>query len=319
MSSAESQRATRLLVAFSHHGRDDLELTLCRYLIGDEPAELSGLLIEDVRLVAHTGSRLAREIVLSGLERPFDPPTLERQLRARAAAVRRRFEASAAKLGWRHQFRVVRGELQVELQRAAGAADVVIVDAASSSSAWSVWTPAQLARLARSPLRALLVAREGWIRGREIVAVLSDETEDPFEAGSPLATAVRLAHDTGSALGVVLAGPAEVLARRLEAVLRERGAARFRGVLTVPEIGAAPAALRGRNPRLLVLPRTAADDAALVDQLLTDFVSSLLWLRQGPTGGEVGGGVEAPGVGAPGVGAPGVGALFGNKKESDPS
>jgi hypothetical protein len=298
MSSVESLRPARLLVAFSLHGQ--LELTLCRYLIGDRPVELSGLLIEDTRLVAHTGSSLAREIVLSGLERRFDPPTLERQLRARAAAVRRRFEAGAAEFGWRHRFHVVRGELQAELLRAAGAADVVIVDAASSWSASSIWTPAELARLARSPLSALLVVREGWVRGREIVAVLSDEAEDPFEAGSPLDTAVRLANETGSALGVVLAGRAEVLARRLEAALRaEHGTARFRGILTVPDIGAAAAALRRRNPRLLVLPRTAADDEALVDKLLTDFVSSLLWL----------------GAGARGVG----GAHFGNKKGSDPS
>jgi len=281
VSTAKPATRARLLIALSAESPDDFELALCRDLVGGMEAELLGLLIEDVRLAGHAGSRLAREIVLSGQERRLEPATLERQWRARAAAMRRRFEAEAAELGWHHDFRVVRGEPLAELQAAASAADVMILTGAASARGPRVLSAADLRRLAAARLRALLVARAGWARGREIVAVLTEETDARLGAASVLDTALRLANGTRSALGIVLAGRAAELAERVAAELRLGASAlAFAGrILAVGDIAGLAAALKGRNARVLVLPAATVEDEPLVDALLSRLSSSLLWLR----------------------------------------
>jgi hypothetical protein len=278
MSTSDRGTVARLLIALPAEGRDDLEPALFRLLAGEMRAELQALLIEDARLAAHAGSRLAREIVLSGQERPLEPAMLERQWRARAAAMRRRFEAAATALGWQHEFRTVRGEPLAELEAAAGAADVMIIAGAERGTGARAWSAADLHRLAAARLRALLVTRTGWSRGREIIAVLTEGADAELVPASVLGTAVRLANETGSTLGIVLAGGAAALAGLVAAALPET-LARGRTILAVPDIGAIATALRGRNPRLVVLPAATAEDERLVAALLTDLSSSLLWLR----------------------------------------
>lgn len=278
MNARDRDTVARLLIAMPAEGRDDFELALFRLLIGEMQAELHALLIEDARLAAHAGSRLAREIVLSGQERALEPATLERQWRARAAAMRRRFEAAAAALGWRHEFRIVRGEPLAELEAAAGAADVMIVAGTELGPGSRRWSAADLHRLAAARLRALLVARSGWTRGREIVAMLTEEADARFVPTSVLGTAQRLAEETGSALAVVLTGRAAPLADRIGAQL-PAAFGRALTVIAVQEVAAAAAALRGRNARLLVLPAATAEDESLVAALLAGLSSSLLWLR----------------------------------------
>jgi hypothetical protein len=175
--SARRAAASRLLIALGPGGETALELAAHLLLALGAPAELHGLLVEDPRVAAHAGSRLAREIVLSGLERRLEPAGLERQLSAQAALLRRRFESAAAKLGSRHDFRVVRGELLTEVMRAAERADALIVDAAGTRFAPSAWSPMDLYRVAHAPLRMLLLMREGWASGREVLLVLSREAE----------------------------------------------------------------------------------------------------------------------------------------------
>jgi hypothetical protein len=278
MSAHDRDIVARLLIALPAEGRQDFEPALFRLLVGEMRAELQALLIEDVRLTAHAGSRLAREIVLSGQERPLEPATLERQWRARAAVTRRRFEAAAATLGWRHDFRIVRGEPLAELEAAAGGVDVMIVTAADPATGSRAWSAADLHRLAAGRLRALHVARAGWTRGREIIAVLTEEADAELKPASVLGTALRLANETGSTLGIVLAGRAAALAGLVAAELPE-AFARERTIVAVPGTRGVAAALRGRNARLLVLPAATADDEELVAALLAQLSSSLLWLR----------------------------------------
>src|SRR5690606_7233545 len=113
------RRAARILVALSATGDTRCELEVYRYLFGDAPPEIVGLVLEDPALLAHAGSRLAREIVLSGVERRLDPQALERDLRARAAAWRRWLEAESARLGFQVALETVREERRAALARAA--------------------------------------------------------------------------------------------------------------------------------------------------------------------------------------------------------
>jgi hypothetical protein len=279
MSAHDRDPLARLLIALPTEGREDFEPALFRLLIGEMQAELEALFIEDARLAAHAGSRLAREIVLSGQERPLEPATLERQWRARATAMRRRFAAAAAALGWRHEFRVVRAEPLAALEAAAGAADFMIVADAEHGAGSRTWSAADLHRLAAPRLRALLVARAGWTRGREVIAVLTEEADAELAPGSVLGTALRLANETGSMLGIVLAGRAAAALADLVAAELPAGLARGRTVLVVPDIGALAAALRGRDARVLVLPAATAADERLVAALLVSVSSSLLWVR----------------------------------------
>ncbi len=291
---AELAPLRRLLVALAPRGGNGLELDLCLTLASAAPAELLGLLVEDPRPLALAGSRLAREVVLSGLERPLEPAALERQLRAQAGQVRRRFESAAARLGWRHDFRVVRGELLDEIERAAAAADALVVDAMHRAGAPNPWSAADLRRLARTPLEALLLLREGWSAGREIVVVLSDEAEALVQAPSsgepaagrpatPLEAALRIARATGSPLTAAAFGPAVADSARLTAVVGAAAAlaaVRFEGLVGVPGAPreALLAALRGRKPRLLVLGSAGAEDEALVDAALDQLAAAVLRL-----------------------------------------
>src|SRR5690606_37986063 len=66
-----SHRPARILVALfaTADAGTRVELDVYRYLLGEAPPELVGLIVEDPTLFAHAASRLAREIVLSGVER----------------------------------------------------------------------------------------------------------------------------------------------------------------------------------------------------------------------------------------------------------
>ncbi len=295
----------RLLIALAPRGAEALELELCRPLAGGAAAEVSGLLIEDPRLLAHAGSRLAREIVLSGLERRLEPAALERQLRAQAGQVRRRFESAAARLGWRHDFRVVRGERLDVIERAAETADALVVDALRGAEAASPWSPADLRRLARTPLAALLLLREGWTAGREIVVVLSDEAEAAVAGASarsesaespgsgsfarpatPLEAALAFARASGSPLVAAVFGAALPDAARLTAAVGSAAAlaaVRFEGLIGLPGAPreALIAAIRGRNPRLLVLGRAGGEDEAFIDAVLDQLRAAVLRLGAG--------------------------------------
>ncbi|HEX5420031.1 MAG TPA: hypothetical protein VFY39_08530 [Gammaproteobacteria bacterium] len=275
---------SRLLIALGPQSETALELASYLRVVGGEQAELLGLLVEDPRVAAHAGSRLAREIVLSGLERRLEPAGLERQLRARAAQLRRRFEAAAAKLGSRHDFQVVRGELLTEVLRAAERADALIVDAAGAPFAPSAWSLPDLQRLLRAARRFLLIVREGWFSGREVLVVLTCEAEVRHAFAPVLATALQIARETRSPLAVVLVCSA---APRTDRLARELGHAAslagvpFEGVLTAPglAVGERVTAVRRRHPRLVLLAGESAEEETLVEALLPRISSSLLWLK----------------------------------------
>lgn len=269
------QRAARILVALSATAETRIELELYRYLLGDAPPEIVGLVVEDPALLAHAGSRLAREIVLSGLERRLELAALERQLRARAAEWRRALEAESARLGVRVALETVREERRAALRAAAERADALIVDTSALRDALDIWTTLP----SRAPLRTLVLT-PGRPRSADIV-VVTDEAAPGSAADSPLAAALRIARRTGARLTVLDAArrraPPAFARELLGLGVRLAGYA----PLEPGRVDAATLAAHAAHAGLLVLPAAASADPVLVSDLATRLRGALMLLRGG--------------------------------------
>ena len=276
---ALERRAARIMVAMSATADARIELEIYRYLLGDAPPEIVGLVVEDPALLAHAGSGLAREIVLSGFERRLDPQALERQLRARAAEWRRMLEAERARLGMRIALETVREERRAAL--AAEHADALIVESAAVREALEIWR----ALPPGAPLRTLVVTPERRPSG-DIVVVI-DEAEPHDDPNSALAASVRLARRTGARLAVldIAAGEAapDARVRQLAAL-----GVRVGSYASLPEGRIDPLALAAyaAQASLLVLPAAASRDPDLVEALAARIRGALMLLRGARPGDE---------------------------------
>lgn len=272
MSGRERRRPARILVAISATAETRMDLDTDRYVLDDAPAEIVGLVVEDPTMCAHAGSRLAREIVLSGLERRLDTPALERELRARAAAWRRTLEAEGARLGVRVALETVRTERRIALAQAAGRAETLIVETAALREALEVWFELP----PDAPLRTLVLT-PGRRAGRDIVAV----TGASDSADAVLAAAVRLARRSGAHLTVLDIGAARnaartTLARRLAALgLRPSEWS----ALEARQVDARTIAAHAAHASLLVLSAAARRDAALIEELAGLIRGALMLVR----------------------------------------
>jgi hypothetical protein len=263
--SARVAPRSRIVVAVDAEA-SDLSLEIARHLLRDATTELVGLFVEDRRLFEHATAALAREVAYTGHARTFERPKLEGQLRARAAEARRRFEASAARLALAHDFQVLRGDIVAELVREAASAEALVVGFTAAAAAASAWSARTLRDLLTAPVPALLVAREGWLTGRGVVAVLAKGVD-----ARVLDASVRLARRSRSPLTVLLAAETESERRDLKESLHGRLAAadiELRGVLAFADMKQETILGAARGARVLVLAnRHAIDDAELVLQL----------------------------------------------------
>jgi hypothetical protein len=250
---------SRIVVAVDPDAPSDLPLDMAQQLWSDAATELIGLFVEDARLFEHAGSRLAREVVFSGGERSLDAAALARQLRARAAEARRRFETHATDLGLRHAFQILRGDLVGELVREAAGAEALVVGVAAGAAASRAWWSVALERLAQAPLPAVLFPREGWLTGRGIVAVLERQ-----DAATALEAALRFARRSRSPLTLLLTAAAASERETLAAAATELAAGAgvsLHAILSAAEPTLATILRVAQGARLLVLPQheTPAD------------------------------------------------------------
>lgn len=268
----------RIVVALDPDAPSEVALDIVRHLPEGAASELLGLFVEDARLLAHAGSALAREVVLTGLERPLERSTLERQMRAQAEEQRRRFESAAARLGLPHAFHVARGERLAELVREAVNAEALVVTLAARAAALRGWTAEALHELARAPLRSVLFAREGWVTGRRIVTLLP---RGDGERAS-LRAAIRFARASRSPLTVLFGAGAQTpeLTQWLQQAALAAGLA-APILLSVGEPAAPRLAGAARDARLVVLPspRQTGDEAWL-DAALGALQAPVLLVRE---------------------------------------
>jgi hypothetical protein len=268
--------ASRIVVALDPTGGADFALEIAAFVSGGT-LEIVGLFVEDIRLLEHARSPLAREIVLSGRDRSLNRESLERQIRARAAAVRIRFEDAAARLGLRHVFQVARGDVLAEVARGAAGADVLVVSLGAEAGRPASWWGTPLEQLVREPLPTLLFARESWAAGAILVVI-----ERPERALAVLTTAARLAKRSRTPLSILAAGAA-LAELDVTAVLRTEG---IEAPVLVPAetITAETIARAARGARLVILPsRDTASDEALIGALLAKVRAPLMLIRDPAT------------------------------------
>lgn len=270
------QPASRIVVALDPASGADFALEIAAFVSGGA-TEIVGLFVEDVRLLEHARSPLAREIVLSGRDRSLDRESLERQIRARAAAVRTRFEDAAARLGMRHVFQVARGDVLAEVARGAAGADVLVVSLGAETGRPAGWWGTPLEQLVREPMPALLFARESWPASGILVVL-----ERPERALAALTTAARLATRSRAPLSILAAG-ATLAELDVAAILRTEG---IEAPVLVPAgtIAAEMIAQAARGARLVILPsRDTASDEALIGTLLAKVRAPLMLIRDRAT------------------------------------
>lgn len=256
------EKVARIVLALDAAAREGTALEIARCLAGGRLEELSGLIIEDAGVLGHARSRVAREVVLSGLERPLDMAALARQLRAQAEAARHRIESSAVRLGLRFRAEVARGELLEALTRSAAQAETLVVSETLEAAGFRAIRRSALRALALTRTRSLLFARPGWHTGASVIAI-ADATRDTWEE---LRAARAMAEQSRSALRLLIAAGDDLSAEALTAlrrrILAEVGPLPAGSVLVAQRAPAALAAATERlRARLVVLPWTEDDPA----------------------------------------------------------
>jgi nucleotide-binding universal stress UspA family protein len=275
-----SSKRSRIIVALDSIDPRDVALEIARHLHRATAYEFLGLFVEDTYILNHAQSRLAKEVMLSGLERPLQRSTLERQLRAQSTQIRQQFEAAASQLGLFHSFRVARGELVAELVQQAQEAEALVISLTKNSPRLNELVGTAMERLSEAPLPLLLLAREGWFSGQCIVVLVAD----PDIENAVLQTAAGFAKQSRSPLKIILTG--EALAQR-EACLPEIARnVHAEGVDSAEVIamktlsGSAIAQIaRTNHARLLVVPSSSPVNLDLIAEMSKNLSSALMIIR----------------------------------------
>lgn len=279
----EPGKPSLVVVALDAAERGEHVIELARALARSDTPEVLGVFVESSELLAHAGSRLAREILLSGAERALEHARLERQLRSQAARARAAFEAVSARLGLRHRFEITRGDLLSESVKRAGTAEVLVVSLAQAVAGRASST-ALLRELAAPSPPLVVLARHGWSPGQS-VAVLFDEASSVNEAA--LLAAARVAIHGRSPLTALVPVSGDADANEV----LERVAAKLAAFgVPVPHViqleradaAAISRASRACHARLLVLPSSGDNmgPASEVDELMQRFPGALMLVRR---------------------------------------
>jgi hypothetical protein len=273
-----------IMIALDPSAPGYASLELLRHLLDRRDRRLLGLAIEDTELLAHAGSHLAIEVILSGAARPLQLATLDRQLRAQSAAIRQVFEREAARLGLSYAFKVLRGTVTSELAAAAASAEMLVVELPrAATGAESIWSN-RLEQIGMAEFPTVLYVREGWSTGNTVLAVI--DLPDDIEA--TVRAAEALTHSGNLSLTVLIGERAwaeEAAVRTaLDLAMRE-GVVRVQQLTSVELASRALAYLaRTGNARALVAPaRLANSDANFVRELLRHTRCSIMLVNPART------------------------------------
>jgi hypothetical protein len=228
------------------------------------PARLLGLFVEDADLHRLAELPFAREIRFAGgTESALEPGRLSQEIERQMVEVRQRFEEASASLRLASSFRVVRGQVLEEVERAAAEADLLLIGRAGRRAGLRNWQARALGLLPGRIRKTVVYVQESWATGRTVVAYWDgdDESRVNVETAHALATA------EGAPLLVLtpsaeLRGPLEELLERLGSAGR---------IELVPPLGSDRALgewtrlLQRVESRVLLLP---SDHPEIDDRLL---------------------------------------------------
>jgi nucleotide-binding universal stress UspA family protein len=191
----------RILVALDASPHSQAALEAASELAHALKAELVGIFVEDVNLLHLAGLPFAREVGYpSGIARPLDSPSMERELRIQAEQARQALTGVAARRQLRWSFRVARGQVAAELLTAAQEADLLALGRASWASTRRVRLGATARVVVAQALRPVLLLQRGHAICQP-VQVVYDESPAARRA---LTTAAQLAALAGGHLTVTL-------------------------------------------------------------------------------------------------------------------
>jgi nucleotide-binding universal stress UspA family protein len=209
----------RILVALDASPHSQAALEAASELADALKAELVGIFVEDIDLLHLAGLPFAREVGYpSGVDRPLDSLSMERELRVQAEQVRQTLAGVAARRQIRWSFRVVRGQVAAELLTAAQEADLLALGRASWASTRRVRLGATARVVVAQAPRLVLLLQHGHAICQPVQLVYDASSG----AQRALATAARLVALTGGQLTVMLLTDTPESAQRLQEDLDER-------------------------------------------------------------------------------------------------
>ncbi len=216
-------------------------------------AEVLGLFVEDINLLRLAQLPIAREVRwFSGVVRRLEQEQLEHQFRAQVRRLRQALERLAGPRGVRWQVEVARGEVLVEVRRAAEGGDLLVLGRCGWTRRRVLGSTARALVAAAS--RPVVMVREGSSL-RSPALVLYDGSPGARQA---LAMAAALVDEANPGLTVAVLAASEAEAERLEqeatGLLEGLGRrARFRHLVN-PSVERLEALIREEADCFLVLP-----------------------------------------------------------------
>lgn len=189
-----NERIVRVLVTLDGTRPNEGALRALWSLLESDGLEMTGLYVEDEELLRAAALPCFREVSFAGTASPLDAAGIARDLALEAAAARRSFEDLAGQLTREHRhlvhrFRLARGRIGDELDRAAADSDLVLVTRALRGTGMRTRAPRAFARLVQQPKHVLFV-NEPWASGSSVVVLHASDTA--LEHGIRLAAAEGL-------------------------------------------------------------------------------------------------------------------------------
>lgn len=245
----------RILVALDASPHSLAALRAAAELAARFEAELLGVFVEDINLLRLGELPFTDELgSVSATRRSLETAEVERQLRARALALRRTLQAVAEQAQVRWEFQMTRGPIVEELFKAATGVDLVIL----GRQGWSIGRRRRLGSTARAAVyqapALTLITGPGTPTRLPMVVVFDGS---PL-AGKALAVASAIARFADGHLQVLILAspgqPGEALHAAATAALRAQPLQTRYRLLTLHSVGRLAHMLRLEGGGTLVLP-----------------------------------------------------------------
>ena len=151
-------------------------------LAGNSRADILGMFVEDIELLALAELPIAREYcLLTHVERRLQIPDIERQFRVQARAAQRALAEIARRLGSSLSFRTARGAATVLLREALAETDLMLFGAVRGALRMP-GSPlrAPTLRLSRQPVAVVFDGSEAAQRALKVAALLAPDARAPL-------------------------------------------------------------------------------------------------------------------------------------------
>ena len=256
-----TSRVRRILVALDASPHSHAALQEAAALAAPLQAELAGVFVLDSELLRFSALPVARETGLTSAQRrTLDPESMERALRLQAERARKSLEDTARQHRLEATFRLMRGNVLVELLRAAEETDLLAMGLMGQMNLNRSRMGSTVRGVASRAACSVLLLSPDVRKGSAVVAIYDRSPQ----ADRALAIASQLAAQRRSALVVLLCGSegsAGSLEEAVSAQLAESGQKPLTQAVEPGQFDDLKAALKEHDAGLLVM----ASDCQLIE------------------------------------------------------